>query len=102
MKFKLLTIGLLISGLAVPALSAEQTTKIRVDGMTCPFCSATSEKALQKIDGVKSVTTDLEAGVITVCASDTAKLDDVTLKELFLKKGFTFVSKEQFDTCKEA
>ncbi|PHR62828.1 MAG: hypothetical protein COA47_01860 [Robiginitomaculum sp.] len=100
MKSKLIVAGLLFASLSVPALGEDQQTKIRVDGMTCPFCAATTEKALSEVSGVKSVHTDLEKGVITVCATKESKLDEVSLKEMLLKKGFTYVSKEISNTCK--
>ncbi len=100
MKSKLIAASLLLASLCVPALATDQQTKIRVDGMTCPFCAATTEKALSEVSGVKSVHTNLEKGVITVCAANDAKLDEVSLKEMLLKKGFTYASKETSNTCK--
>lgn len=84
---------------ASPVLAEDKTYELRVDGMTCPFCSATSEKALRKIDGVNAVSTDLERGVITVCAADSAALSDAQMHELFLAKGFTYRSMEQHSGC---
>lgn len=72
---------------------------IRVDGMTCPFCVATSEKALKRIEGVKRVTTDLEAGLIRVCADDSVIFTDEQLKKLFLEKGFTYRSMTKRGGC---
>jgi mercuric ion binding protein len=92
---------LVIIAFSVPITAADTTTAIRVDGMTCPFCVATSEKALQKIAGVKSVVTNLDEGLIEVCATDQSKLDDETLKKLFLDKGFTFVSSQVTVGCKK-
>ncbi len=72
---------------------------IRVDGMTCPFCVATSEKALKKIEGVELISTDLEAGVIHVCTDDSVIFTEEQLKELFLEKGFTYRSMTKRDEC---
>ena len=53
---------------------------IRVDGITCPFCVATSERALKKIEGVQSVGSNLETGTIFVCADSQVALTDAQLK----------------------
>jgi len=70
--FWVLTLAIIAFPVAI--IAADTTTAIRVDGMTCPFCVATSEKSLQKITGVKSVVTNLDEGLIEVCASDQSKL----------------------------
>lgn len=72
---------------------------LRVDGMTCPFCVATSEKALKKIEGVKTVSTNLDEGVISVCADESVQFTDGQLRELFLDKGFTYRSMTKQDGC---
>lgn len=65
---------------------------IRVDGMTCPFCVATSQKALKKIAGVRAVAANLQRGEMYVCVDDGTVFTDAQLKKLFLSKGFTFRS----------
>ena len=86
--------------IASPAHAAtRQLYHIRVDGMTCPFCAATSEKALKAIPGVRSVSTNLKKGLITVCASPSARLSAARMKTLFAKKGFTFRSMSHGKTC---
>jgi len=72
---------------------------LRVDGMTCPFCVATSEKALKKIEGVKAVSTNLDEGIISVCADETVEITDDQLRELFLDKGFTYRNMTKQDGC---
>ncbi len=72
---------------------------IRVDGITCPFCVATSVKALKKIDGVHTVGSDLDAGTIIVCADSSVTFTNEQLQQLFLDKGFTFRSFEQKAQC---
>jgi len=72
---------------------------LRVDGMTCPFCAATSEKALKKIEGVTKVSTDLDTATISVCAGEAIDMADEKLAKLFKKKGFTYVSKTKQETC---
>lgn len=87
-------------GLSTTALAGERQYDMRVDGLTCPFCVATSAKALKKIDGVSDVSVDLDAGIISVCATDGADLSDKRMTKLFRKKGFTFRSQTQLETCR--
>lgn len=72
---------------------------LRVDGMTCPFCVATSEKALKKIEGVKAVSTNLNEGVISVCADESVEFTDEQLRQLSLDKGFTYRSMTKDEGC---
>ncbi len=72
---------------------------LQVDGVTCPFCVASSKKQLKKIDGVTSVDSDLENGLIKVCAADDTSLDDDMLKQLFLDQGFVYRGQESVADC---
>jgi len=72
---------------------------IRIDGFTCPFCIATSEKALKKIDGIELISSNLETGTISVCGASTLVLEEPELEKLFLKKGFTYRSLSKIDGC---
>ena len=81
------------------ALAEDVQYDIRVDGITCPFCVATSERALKKIDGVHAVGSNLETGTIFVCADDRVEFTDTQLQRLFLDKGFTYRSFEQAIGC---
>jgi mercuric ion binding protein len=111
---KLLLIGALLFLTTAPVIaqevqnvedSATQTINeaqytMRIDGLTCPFCVATSEKALKKIDGVKGVTSGLKEGTITVCAnSDNPNFTDKKMTALFLEKGFTYKGMETAEQC---
>lgn len=82
------------------ALATElQQYDIRVDGMVCPFCVATSERALKKITGVQAVSADLERGEISVCVDDQVKLTDAQLESLFLRNGFSYRSFTTAPVC---
>ena len=72
---------------------------ISVDGMTCPFCAATSERALERMEGVRSVSSDLRAGLITVCADEAVVFTDDQLSRFFLERGFTYRSQTRRETC---
>ncbi len=94
---------LLLVGLSIffvgNALAKDVQYNLRVDGITCPFCVATSAKALKKIDGVKEVGSDLEEGIIKVCADESVTFSDEQLSQLFIEKGFTYKSMETQAIC---
>lgn len=48
--------------------------KIKIDGMSCNHCKMTVEKALSKIEGVKSYKVDLEQGEAVVTGNPDHKL----------------------------
>jgi mercuric ion binding protein len=83
----------------IATLADEVQYDIRVDGITCPFCVATSERALKKIEGVHAVGSDLETGTIFVCAESRVAFTDAQLKQLFRDKGFTYRSFEKTSGC---
>ena len=72
---------------------------LRVDGMTCPFCLATSEKALKKIQGVRYVSSNLDSATISVCGPASLEFDEAELSDLFKTKGFTYRSLEKQKNC---
>ena len=74
---------------------------IRVDGMVCPFCVATSRRELEKIVGVHQVIADLERGLIMVCVDEQVTFTEQQLKKLFARKGFTYRSFTQRDGCSQ-
>ncbi len=90
-------VALVVTATAV--LADELQYDIRVDGITCPFCVATSERALMKIDGVHAVGSNLETGTIFVCADSHVTLTDAQLKQLFRDKGFTYRSFTKASGC---
>ena len=98
MKNLLLILSLSLS--MYPAI-AEQKIQydIRIDGFTCPFCIATSEKALKKIEGIELISSNLETGTISVCGASTLVLEELELERLFLKKGFTYRGLTKIDGC---
>lgn len=101
MKRTALLLAAISSALAAsPALAKDTQYVLHVDGMTCPFCVATSKKALKEMAGVKAVSTDLDRGTITLCAdNEKARLDDKALAEMFRKRGFTYRGKRSAGAC---
>ena len=97
--FKTLLLSSSLALLGKMASAADTQYTLKVDGMTCPFCVATSEKALKKIDGVKAVSTDLDSGQINVCTDGSVTFTDAKLKDMFLEKGFTYRSMTKSQTC---
>ena len=96
---KSLTSFLIVFALTSVAVADDVQYDIRVDGITCPFCVATSERALMKITGVHAVGSNLETGTIFVCADSQVTFTDAQLKQLFLDKGFTYRSFEKRPGC---
>ncbi len=84
---------------AAPAIAGDIQYDLKLEGITCPFCVATSERALRRIDGVKQVSGDLESGILRVCAADSVKFEDEQLTKIFLKKGFTYKGMEVHENC---
>ncbi len=95
------TIPFLISFVLAGTAALADTVQydIRVDGITCPFCVATSERALKKIEGVHAVGSNLETGTIFVCADSRVAFTDAQLKQLFRDKGFTYRSFAKASGC---
>jgi mercuric ion binding protein len=95
------SIVLLVAAITVTGIARADDVQydIRVDGITCPFCVATSERALMKIAGVHAVGSNLETGTIFVCADSKVTLTGAQLKQLFLDKGFTYRSFEKSTGC---
>lgn len=85
--------------LAAPAAADDIQYDLKVAGITCPFCIATSEIALRKVEGVKLVSGDLETGIIRVCTDESVKFTDEQLSRVFLDKGFTYIGMETHASC---
>ncbi|VAW01716.1 hypothetical protein MNBD_ALPHA06-2119 [hydrothermal vent metagenome] len=98
MKLLPITTGLFML-FAGSTMAADVQYDMRIDGITCPFCVATSAKALKKIDGVKQVGSDLEEGIIKVCADEKVKFTDEQMTKLFVEKGFTYRSMTKANSC---
>ena len=91
---------LLAAGYAMGAATADHRQyDMRVDGLTCPFCIATSSKALKKIEGVYEVAADLETGMVSVCAARQTDLGDERMARLFRSKGYTYREQTVSEGC---
>ncbi len=77
---------------SAPLLAAGTQYKLRVDGLSCPFCAYGIEKMLIRTEGVESVTVDLEKGLLIVKVEEGVTLTEARLKQLVHDAGFTLRS----------
>lgn len=68
-----IALAVLATGLR-PAAAAVESATVQVDGLTCPFCAYGLEKQLKRLDGVESVTIDIDAGLAALQLADTVRL----------------------------
>ncbi len=69
--------------------STIMTKQIHIDGMSCGHCSASVEKALRAVAGVREVSVDLAAKMATVQVDDTVTND--TLSKAVTDSGYTVI-----------
>ena len=63
--------------------------ELRINGMMCMHCQKNVERALGGIDGVESVTVNLDAGTATVkCKND---IPDDTFDKVITEAGYELV-----------
>jgi len=92
-RIRYLLAALAIGALALPGMAlAGATYAVGVDGLSCPFCAYGIEKQLARIDGVESVSTDLEAGVVVVTMQGDAALAEADVVRAVDDAGFTLRS----------
>ena len=85
--------GLLLTSLVGFGLAQNQTKYvIQVKGLTCPFCAYGLEKKLKKVEGVESVSIDLETdeAVVTTKAGET--IAEESLRKAVRAAGFSVAS----------
>ena len=63
--------------------------KLTIEGMHCASCAANVEKAVGKIDGVKSVTVSLMTNKAVIEADDS--VDESAIKDAISKFGYKVV-----------
>ncbi|HZB36083.1 MAG TPA: heavy-metal-associated domain-containing protein [Gaiellaceae bacterium] len=62
-----------------------ETTTYTVRGMHCGHCEAAVKHELQRVEGVESVTVDLESKLVSVTGSE---LDDAALRAAVDEAGY--------------
>ena len=92
-QIAILAIGLTL-GMA-PAMAAPQAYKLRVDGLSCPFCAYGIEKKLGAVKGVQRIDVDIASGTVAVTMAEGATLDETTAKKAVKEAGFSLRSLEQ-------
>lgn len=61
-----LIVGLMIAWSGIALAETPKTVVLDVENMTCPACSITIEKALDKVPGVSKAQVDTKASTVTV------------------------------------
>lgn len=89
MKTFKISIFLLAASIAVNTF-AESHYVVRVDGLACPFCAYGIEKTFRKIEGVRDVKVDLDAGKVYLRTADEVQFTEEQLKDIFADTGFTY------------
>ena len=79
--------GYTVHVITAPAVSAEQTRTINIEGMMCEHCEAHVKEALEAIDGVKAAEASHKAGTAVVTLTDDVPND--TMKTAVEKEGYT-------------
>jgi len=64
--------------------------QVKVNGMSCQHCVASVTDALSKVDGVSTVSVDLDSGMASFEAPDSVSMDAV--KAAIEQIGFTVES----------
>jgi len=83
-------------------MTPEQQVRVRVDGLSCPFCAYGLEKKLLKIDGVKAVEISVDEGEALLTLVKDAEINEESIRKEIKKAGFTpreivFVDKESLN-----
>ena len=81
----------------VPAALAEESYKLSIDGLACPFCTYGIEKQLTALDVVETIETSIKDGTVIVTTRDGTTLDEATARQAVSDAGFTLNGFEQID-----
>lgn len=83
-KWALTVLAIIWTGVAT---AAPEQVVLDTENMTCPACSITIEKALEKIPGVTNTQVDAEAGTVTV-TFDSERTSILAVAEAVTNAGF--------------
>ncbi len=90
---RILGVLLLLAGLVLTAgnhvVMADETYRLRVDGLACPFCAYGAEKKLKALQGVKRVKVYINKGVIVLTLRQGAVLSRQQVERLIKEAGFS-------------
>jgi mercuric ion binding protein len=86
----IIKISVIILALGFSAsLAQSNEVKIRVDGLSCPFCAYGLEKKLNELDGVDSIFIDFEEGLVVMQVTDLQKISEEEIITKIEEAGFT-------------
>ena len=94
-----ITLGLVMM---TAALAAQPAYRLRIDGLSCPFCAYGIEKKLGAIQGVQRTEVDIASGTVTVTMAEGATLDEAVAKKAVKEAGFSLRSLEQAQTAPQS
>ncbi|MBI1936918.1 MAG: heavy-metal-associated domain-containing protein [Ignavibacteriales bacterium] len=63
--------------------------KVRVDGLSCPFCAYTLEKKIKETGVVEKLNIDFDEGIMFLNLKEGAKISDEVIKRKVEEAGFT-------------
>ncbi len=71
------------------SLAQSNEVKVRVDGLSCPFCAYGLEKKLNDLDGVDSIFIDFEEGLVLMQVTDLENISEEEIRTKIEEAGFT-------------
>lgn len=86
---------------AVNVAWADETYRLQVDGLACPFCAYGIEKKLNNTDGVKAIDIRINEGVVLVTVSEGADFDQARAEQIMDEAGFTLSGFEKTASLEE-
>ncbi len=81
-------IVLILLGIST-SLAQSNEVKVRVDGLSCPFCAYGLEKKLNDLDGVDSIFIDFEEGLVLMQVTDLENISEEEIRIKIEEAGFT-------------
>jgi len=94
MKHTIMLFLLLLTGSQLLAqepieMAPEQKIRIRVDGLSCPFCAYGLEKKLLEIEGVNAIEISIDDGVALLTLDKGTGIAEETIRKEVKDAGFT-------------
>ena len=80
-------VGLMILWTGMALAATPKKAVLDVENMTCPACSITIEKALDKVPGITTKRIDTRAAIVTV-AFDTERTNAAAIAKAITEAGF--------------
>ncbi len=74
------------------------TVRLRVDGMTCPFCAYGLEKKLGELESVDELIIRVSDGVVLIRLKEGSALPDDDLSRAVERAGFSLREIERFES----